>query len=697
MSGRRTEAKRARPVLSLGDWVSYDGGEHQVVALAGTSVRLRSANGDESAVLLAHLLGSAGFAVIDGEPLPEMTPLGLLDGLPTEARRAAEEWERHVLEVVTGLPPGAEPGTASRPEYDPALWTIQQRDRAKAAELKVSEKTVRNRRLRYAKQGLWGLVDQRALREWEVTGRADARVVAAIQEAIEAETHTSTGTRSRLIRRVTRSLEEAYGHGVVPLPGRTSFYKLVDALAAGRHTFGSAVTRRQLANRPEGAFTPTLAARPGEQVQIDSTPLDVMAVLDGGVPERAELTIAVDVATRTICAAVLRPKGTKAVDAALLLARMLVPEPMRPGWHDSLAMAASLLPHERLADIDTRMRQAAAKPVIVPDTIVIDGGRVFISETFLRACERLGISVQRARPRTPTDKAIVEATFGAINTLWCQHLAGYTGRDVTRRGGDPEGEAVWTIPELQDLLDEWVVCGWQHRPHDGLRDPLLPRRAMSPNDTYASQVAAAGYLPLTLTGEDYLELLPVAWRAINDYGIRIDHRTYDTDHRGGRDDLGPYRRQHSGVMTKKGLWEVHYDPYDLSQVFVRTRDGWITVPWTHRAMVTAPFADFTWRHARHLAAQRGLDGTCETDVARVLDELLTHAQHGPADRDSHARDGRIAGRTRTAAATHRRPHQGPDTEPYTGAEPGSADRAEESREVVSFGIFDAAAEAEKWT
>ena len=26
------------------------------------------------------------------------------------------------------------------------------------------------------------------------------------------------------------------------------------------------------------------------------------------------------------------PGGTKAVDAAVLLARMLVPEPMRPGW-----------------------------------------------------------------------------------------------------------------------------------------------------------------------------------------------------------------------------------------------------------------------------------------------------------------------------------------------------------------------------
>ena len=317
-------------------------------------------------------------------------------------------------------------------------------------------------------------------------------------------------------------------------------------------------------------FTPTHAARPGEQVQIDSTPIDVLVLLDSGVPVRADLTIAVDVATRTICAAVLRPVGTKAVDAALLLARMLVPEPMRPGWSAALRMSASRLPHARLLDIDARMELAAARPVIVPDTIVIDGGKVFISDTFTRACERLGVSIQRARPRTPTDKAIVEATFGSINTLFCQHVAAYTGSNTTLRGLDATG--AWTLPELQDLLDEWLLVGWQPRPHDGLRDPLLPRRALSPNEMYAALVAAAGYLPLTLSGEDYLELLPVQWRQINAYGIRIGYRTYDCA------ELGPWRLQHSGVTARRGLWEVHYDPYDATHVFVRTPDGWVSVP-----------------------------------------------------------------------------------------------------------------------
>jgi putative transposase len=670
-------------VLRPGDWVRYDGADHQVIALAGTSVRLRSDVGAESVVLVAYLMASPEFAVIDGAPTPSVEPFGLMDGLPVKALEQAREWERHIVEVETGLPPGALPGATPRAGFDPASTTIAERDQAKAAELGVSLRTVKTRRARYTQQGLWGLVDQRAVRLSAATGRTDARLVAAIREVIDAETDTSTGTRSRLIRRVVKTVEATYGPGVVPLPGRSTLYKVIDAVASGRHTFGSAVTRRQTANRPHGMFTPTHAARPGEQVQIDSTPIDVLVLLDSGVPVRADLTIVVDVATRTICAAVLRPVGTKAVDAALLLARMLVPEPMRPGWSGALRMSASRLPHARLLDIDARMELAAARPVIVPDTIVIDGGKVFVSDTFTHACERLGVSIQRARPRTPTDKAIVEATFGSINTLFCQHVAGYTGSNTTLRGPDATG--VWTLPELQDLFDEWLLV-WQARPHDALRDPFMPRRALSPNEKYAALIAAAGYLPLTLSGEDYLELLPVQWRQINAYGIRIGYRTYDCPA------LGPWRLQHSGITARRGLWEVHYDPYDATQVFVRTTDGWVTAPWTHLPMVAAPFAEFTWRYARRLAAEKGRDDTNETEVARVLDELLTRAEAGPVDKLTD----RITGRARVAGAAHRPPARADDTPSETPGTTGQDSRDGPLVTVIPFGVFDADAEAEKW-
>jgi len=676
-------------VLRVGDWVDVEGEDHQVVGLAGTQVRLRSRSGSASVVLLSFLLSSPGFTVVDGPATPTVEPFGLLDTLPPELVARARQWERHLVEVVTGLPSDAGPGTTPRPGYDPLASTLAQREQAKAVELTeagrpVSARTVRRMRMRYVEQGVWGLVDQRATRVANPAGRADPRLVAAIQAELDVQTHASTGTRGRLIRRVAKSLEVEYGPGVVPLPGRSAFYELVAALSVGRHSFGAATTRRSLANRPVAPFTPTFAVRPGELVQIDSTPLDVMVVLDSGVIGRPELTAVIDVATRTIPAAVLRPAGTKAVDAALLLARMLVPEPMRPGWSAALRMSSSRLPHARLVDVDTRLELAAAKPVIVPETIVIDHGKVFVSDTFTRACNSLGISVQPARPHTPTDKAIVERTFASINTLFCQYVAGYTGSNVTRRGSHVEGDAAWSLPDLQDLLDEWIVAGWQPRPHEGLRDPHAPGRPVSPNDAYAALVAASGYLPLTLSAEDYLELLPVVWRTINEYGIRIGHRTYDSPQ------LGPWRRQHSGIATRRGLWEVHYDPYDLSQVFVRTSDGWITVSWTHLPMVSAPFADFTWRHARRLAAQAGRDDTNETEVARVLDELLTRAQTGPA---TERADARVVARTRVGVSAHR--HPPPEVSAVDDDDEDDPDE-QYAAPVVPLGIFDARAEAERW-
>ena len=151
-------------VLRPGDWVRYDGEDHQVIALAGTSVRLRSDVGAESVVLVAYLMASPEFAVIDGAPTPSVEPFGLMDGLPVKALEQAREWERHILEVETGLPPGALPGATPRAGFDPASTTIAERDQAKAAELGVSLRTVKTRRARYTQQGLWGLVDQRAVR-----------------------------------------------------------------------------------------------------------------------------------------------------------------------------------------------------------------------------------------------------------------------------------------------------------------------------------------------------------------------------------------------------------------------------------------------------------------------------------------------------------------------------------------------------
>ena len=677
-----------------------------VVGLSGTLVRLAGQDGQASVVQLAYLLASEGFEIIGGAG--RMRPplsAAALGGVREDAAGDALRWERHIVEVLTGAVPDAPPGTAPRSGYDPAAYSLAQREQAKAAELavsgeKVTARTVKRKRQRYQARGVAGLVDWRADRARPVRGRTDERVVQALQQAIGEQAAASTRTASFYLWRTRQILAGQYGPDVVPVPARATFYRLFERVTAGLHTTGSARTRQSLANRPERPFSQLAASRPGEVVEIDSTPFDVMVLLDDGVAGRAELTGMVDLATRTVTAAVLRPT-TKSVDASLLLARTATPEPMRPGWADALTMARSVLPYRRLLELDQRLAHAAARPVIVPETIVCDHGKAFISQNFRSSCRLLGVTFQPAHPQTPTDKPHIERTLGSVASLFAQYVSGYLGRSPEFRGRGADSEPLWPLTELQELLDEWLLAAWQNRPHDGLRDPAAAGRALTPNEKYAALVEAAGYVPVALSAGDYIELLPAAWRAINAYGVKISHRVYDGE------ELNPFRGQRSGVTARQDLWEIHRDPYDVSRIWVRNHwdGGWITVFWKHLSTAPAPFGELAWDHARRQLAADGGD-PAEEEIAQAVGSLLQRAHQGPGKpgrpgRKPAAKDRRVAARTRaTAPPAWPRPEppaapSGSGTEGTAPARPASQPEGKLA-DVVPLAVFDAREEARRW-
>ncbi|MEV2257316.1 Mu transposase C-terminal domain-containing protein [Streptomyces anulatus] len=499
-----------------------------------------------------------------------------------------------------------------------------------------------------------------------------------MREAIEETAEASSKTIGFVVWRATEILNAREDAEGVEVPSERTLYRLFDRLAAGTHATGSATTRRSVSARPTGPFGEVPACAPGEWMQIDSTPLDVLVRLDDGIAEKVELTAMIDLATRSLAAVVLRPT-TKAADASALLARSITPETMRPGWSEALRMARSAMPHRRLLALDERLEHAAARPVIVPDTIVCDHGKVFISNNFRASCRYLGISLQPTHKASPFEKGAIEKTLGSVATLFAQFVAGYTGRSVDRRGRGLENGPLWSLPELQSLLEEWTVAVWQNRPHDALRDPDSPKRAFSPNEKYATLLESCGYVPAPLSGEDYIELLPERWQAINAYGIRINHRTYDAS------ELAPLRRQHSGVAEKKGLWEIHYDPYDVSRIWVRDRRSeparWITVFWKHLHRVGVPFGEMAWDHAREQ-----VPGGSEEQIADAAAALLRRAHEGPAAEKKRPakrtrRDRRVAAHTRATATGRPVP------------EPPAADPAQEEADikvakVIPLGLFD---------
>lgn len=244
---------------------------------------------------LARLLTDPTFTLISAAPTAPLPPAGLLDGLPKETVEQARWWERHIVEVLTGLPAGAEKGARGRPEFDPEIRTLRQRELAKVEELarsgeQVSFKTLQRLRRGYEREGLWALVDHRSVRLSSPTGRADERLVAAMLTAIGEQTHQSTGTATRVRRRTQQILAAEHGQNAPPMPPERTFYRLFASLSAGRHTTGSAHTRQSLAKRPDRPFGTVAASRPGEWTQIDSTPLNVRVMLDNGETDRVELT-----------------------------------------------------------------------------------------------------------------------------------------------------------------------------------------------------------------------------------------------------------------------------------------------------------------------------------------------------------------------------------------------------------------------
>lgn len=674
-------AARRRGV-GTGDRILAGGVPNVVVSVSGTHVRLAGDDGTVRTVAAADLADSSRFTIPSPAEPRGLRPETGLEGLPAAAVEEASWWEAHIAEVVYGLRADALAGTRPRPQYDPERTSLTEREKAKAAELSVPASTVKHRRQRWEAYGLPGLADRRLSRRKRPAGRSDERVVAAMTEAIGETADASSRTAGFTIWRAKEILAGAGYDG--PVPTDRTLYRLFGTLSRGRHVTGPASTRRSLAGRPAGMFGSLPAAAPGEVVQIDSTPLDVLVLLDDGVPGRVEMTGMIDVATRVVPAAVLRPT-TKSVDASVLLARAMTPEPARPGWPEALKMAHSVLPYQRLLDIDARLEQAAARPVIVPSTLVIDHGAAFISAGFRSACRHLGISVQPAHLGSGAEKGHIERFLGSVASMFCQFASGYAGRTADRRGRHVEDQPLWSVAELQELLDEWLVAFFLNRPHDGLRDPEHPGRAFTPNEKYAALVESAGYLPVALGPDDYTELLPVEWRRVNAYGIKLGRRSYDSE------ELNPLRLQPSGISEHDDRWEIRHDPYDVSKIHVRGPDGWITVFWKHLDRAPLPFGELAWDHARR---SLGREAT-EEQIADAVAALLRRANAGPEEQGKQKmskRDRRVAARTKATA-----PAGDPEAPPEPAPPPPDEDETGDGplAKVIPMPAFDPFAEADK--
>lgn len=458
--------------------------------------------------------------------------------------------------------------------------SLRQRVADRASELGVSVRTLERRLARFEDRGPAGLVDERLLKE---TRRAvDPAWDEACRQVLSSFVTESTPTRRTVIARTNRAFLEAHPGGRVP--STRVAYRRVNELARGRYIFGDAKQRRSVDERPAGPMGRLRATRPGEFFVLDSYRLDVFALEP--VTHRwvnTELTVAMDIYDRTVKGLRLRPVAAKSADVASVLFQAMTPQ--RWGYLPDA-------PEGPYAGIPETLY--VGETCIAPDTIVIDHGKIYMSEHTASVCRRLGISIQPALTYKPTDKAVLERFFRTARQSLLDKLAGYKGPDIASRGEDTEDQAFYYVSELEQILREWVGQVYHHTPHDGLPKPESPRECMTPAQAHARGMAQCGRLRLPVKQDLFYDFLEVHWRKIHHYGVEVASQRYDGP------GLNLYRNQSSPYGgAHAGKWPILLDVDDVRYAYFQDpADGaWHQLPWEHAATLTAPFsqdaADFT--------------------------------------------------------------------------------------------------------
>lgn len=632
--------------IAPGDHVTWEDDDYIVEAIAGTTVRIRPvAGGPAQSAFASGLMCHATSTETwnedeDGEVLSvaevrRIRDSAVLDLLDEQDADDARNFERHLLEVL------------NNPDGDER--TVDERLMEKAAILGCSRATIYRNYGRWRDEGIIGLVDRRKLHYCNPVGRTDARIVDAVRAQLGLEDNDSTGHMDRFERRVRIRLAEAHGDDAPELPSRSTMRRLIGGLTLESLSTPKD-TRRNALSRPDKVYGHMTATRAGEVVMFDTKHLEVRAydpIL--GKTTAVEVTVAMDVATRSVLAWRLTAAGTTATDCSLMLADMLTPEQMRPGWDDAVRFTALRMHVDRIADIDDRVSAAAARPLIMPEEIVVDHGKVFIGEVFTAACARLGISIQPARSARPTDKAIIERSFRTLRHTFSEHLAGFTGRSVAHRGKNPDDAARWTVEEIGEFFAEYVVCVWQRRVHKGCVLDGQPELKLSPNDMYAEAVARAGWIGTFDEPQLYFELLPVEWRTIQHYGVEIGGLVYDSDDP-SVDALAGCRNSKSPYPGAGRKWPFRVDPRNNLHVYFLHPDGeWVALRWTHAPDYLQPFADITAAYVRRRLREERLDPTDQDELAMGLIDLQTRMDEAEAATSKDLR-ALLRGRARTRAA-----------------------------------------------
>jgi transposase InsO family protein len=657
--------------LAIGAQLLIDGETITVTAADGAELQGVTTGGERARFVLTRVADEPARACNEACQFGSV----LLDGgaLSDAQLRDAAELLGHLNEAWFGYRSG-DPGRAlpgePRVGFDPGQTTIRERVAAKAAELGCSGATLYRKRQDALDKGLAGLVDGRAARS--ATGpRIDARLRAAILAEAEGLAESSDVRKMQFRSRVASRLARESGEPLELPSSRQTFNRIVDEVLASTGLFRlPAKSRRSAQSAPSEGLGSLVAERPGEYVVIDTTSLDVFAIDPFAFQwVRLDLTVALDLCTRSVLAFRLTPFSTQGVDLALLLSDLVSPTPVDGRWPADVPYPYCGVPENlvlRAFDLPAGT-PLCPRPTVRPGTVVIDRGRNYQSVAFMAGCEHLRINVQSARPRRGSDKGWIERLFRTLRERLLESLPGYTGPNVLARGKDVEADAVYFTHELEAIIGRWIAIDYQCRPHDGLRVPEVPHLTLSPNEAYEEAIGRTGFLYVPPDPDLHLRLLPVEARAIRRDGVEIAGLTYDSPA------LNPYRQRRSPLSALDGKWPVRVDRRDLGRVwFQDPRDErFHELSWRHAREVARPFGGSALTYVKRLLVQSGMQRPTEEEIATRLARLLHQLSDEDLFRDRRARREAV----KATVAAEQRKGRAPAVQPERRRAPRSREDA----------------------
>ncbi len=243
----------------------------------------------------------------------------------------------------------------------------------------------------------------------------------------------------------------------------------------------------------------------------------------------------------------------------------------------------------------------------VPATLYVDNGSPFIDEALLRTCARLGIRVTHSTPGEPEGRGKIERLF---ETLRAQFLV-----EVHGQPDNPVGHYVADLAAMQEALRLWATRVYHRQKHS--------ETGQTPDERWAE-----GDPPVLPTPEQLRRAF--AWtvtRTVSKHGV--------VELEGNRYKVDAFLAQHKV--------ELHYDPFDLTEIEVYWRGQ----------LVGKPVPQHIGRHAHHKAPPEvepepvtptGIDFIALLDQAHQaetagrlhLSHLTDPPEPGPAGEPAHA-------------------------------------------------------------